>query len=81
MSLTPSLGTRRLSAALQILKLQAEIQDVMSKAEAAGEEGDVDVAQELMEKVLREYIHEIDKKISKGHRVRAPYTLEPQGLF
>ena len=51
MSLTPSLGTRRLSAALQILKLQAEIQDVMSKAEAAGEEGDVDVAQELMEKV------------------------------
>ena len=35
----------------QVLKLQAEIEDTMAQAEAKGEEGEVDEAEELMKKV------------------------------
>ena len=36
---------------MQVLKLQAEIEDTMAQAEAKGEEGEVDEAEELMQKV------------------------------
>jgi hypothetical protein len=36
---------------MQVLKLQSEIADKMKSAEEAGESGEVDTAQDLMDKV------------------------------
>ncbi|GAB5035092.1 rna-binding protein luc7-like expressed [Nannochloropsis oceanica] len=43
-------GRSDLSSNPEILRLQGEIEEVLAKAEAAGEEGEVDEAQELSEK-------------------------------